>query len=748
MGNAPSAPQPAATEQRPTATSATPQPINTGGSTHLGSVAFHSGLTPPTLPPSPPPPTTPTLLPHAGHLSPQNPHCLSHPQAHDYSKSAATRLILDGKLAPFYRGLEDYEEDWTEEDIGRILDEIREKDYAEGVANSFTVRLKEEREGGPNLTKKIGMHKQKDSRKEEENVERERRERRAYKDAIECPICFLNYPPNINTSRCCQQPVCTECFVQIKRSEPTLTHIQSEPACCPFCVETDFGVIYERPLSPLSSLSGTALATSPDQGDSFPSQAFSVGSEAELAIGPGMNPTRKETLRRKSVSSKAKEVVTIDEIRPDWEAKLNAVKAAAARKASRRIIMRQIGDRLVPIGYTSSRAPGVADVSASTGQNDENGPNSRRSRRRESNNRERELEEVSAAFYRLVFSVDVNQLMIEEAMRLSLLDHEEHLRKQANERRRASSAASIPPNTTTPPPTFGGSNTTSPGPPPGPSTSAAFAATAVPSSQASSSRRPSGQLDKKDEKQSGTSKLFNKLNNVRTRTNSVGTKSLNIGGRARGNSTGGQNLVAPSSSAGLHTVHTSNPDSTSTSTASTAAPSPIPSYNLVTSNHPSQLKAVTNYAGSTGLSPSSPAPVAVSPVTTLANPGATGQHSRSDLNNAPTSDASPCSSSRKADNTSLGSAGLPRISVDMPALIPDSAGLTKTKVEQTAFSSSVTAQEEGKDKKLGPTPVGDDVQSSGPRMLYRAHSDISEITELEDSERSAEYARLDSGDER
>ncbi|WVO12790.1 hypothetical protein L204_100398 [Cryptococcus depauperatus] len=695
MGNAPSAPQPAATEQRPTATSATPQPISTGGSTHRGSVAFHSGLTPPTLPPSPPPPTTPTLLPHAGHLSPQNPHCLSHPQAHDYSKSAATRLILDGKLAPFYRGLEDYEEDWTEEDIGRILDEIREKDYAEGVANSFTVRLKEEREGGPNLTKKIGMHKQKDSRREEENVERERRERRAYKDAIECPICFL-----------------------------------SEPACCPFCVETDFGVIYERPLSPLSSLSGTALATSPDQGDSFPSQAFSVGSEADLAIGPGMNPTRKETLRRKSVSSKAKEVVTIDEIRPDWEAKLNAVKAAAARKASRRIIMRQIGDRLVPIGYTSSRAPGAAEVSASTGQNDENGPNSRRSRRRESNNRERELEE----------------LMIEEAMRLSLLDHEEHLRKQANERRRASSAASIPPNTTTPPPTFGGSNTTSPGPPPGPSTSAAFAATAVPTSQASSSRRPSGQLDKKDEKQSGTSKLFNKLNNVRARTNSVGTKSLNIGGRVRGNSTGGQNLVAPSSSAGLHTAHTSNPDSTSTSTASTAAPSPIPSYNLVTSNHPPQLKAVTNYAGSTGLSPSSPAPVAVSPVTTLASPGATGQHSRSDLNNAPTSDASPCSSSRKADNTSLGSAGLPRISVDMPALIPDSAGLTKTKVEQTAFSS-VTAQEEEKDKKLGPTPVGDD-QSSGPRMLYRAHSDISEITELEDSERSAEYARLDSGDER
>jgi hypothetical protein len=50
----------------------------------------------------------------------------------------------------------------------------------------------------------------------------------------------------------------------------------------------------------------------------------------------------KETVRRKSVSSKAKEVVTIDQIRPDWESKLNAVKAAAARRAARRIVMRQV----------------------------------------------------------------------------------------------------------------------------------------------------------------------------------------------------------------------------------------------------------------------------------------------------------------------------------------------------------------------------------------------------------------------
>lgn len=90
--------------------------------------------------------------------------------------------------------MEDFEEDWTEEDIGRILTETREKDYAEGVANSYTERAKEEREGGSsigNVTKKMGIHKSKELRREGEKEERERRERRAYLNAVECPICFL-----------------------------------------------------------------------------------------------------------------------------------------------------------------------------------------------------------------------------------------------------------------------------------------------------------------------------------------------------------------------------------------------------------------------------------------------------------------------------------------------------------------------------------------------------------------------------
>lgn len=97
-----------------------------------------------------------------------------------------------------------------------------------------------------------------------------------------------------------------------------------------------------------------------------------------------------------------------DEIRPDWEDKLNAVKAAAARKASRRIVMRQVGDRLIPIGFTSARAPGTADFSMSvgtaTGDNSGSATPATRDRRRGS--RGRDLEEVGSAVITMLTIVD------------------------------------------------------------------------------------------------------------------------------------------------------------------------------------------------------------------------------------------------------------------------------------------------------------------------------------------------------
>lgn len=101
-------------------------------------------------------------------------------------------------------------------------------------------------------------------------------------------------------------------------------------------------------------------------------------------------------------------VLRVDQIRPDWEAKLEAIRAAVARRANRRIIMRQVGDRLIPVGVTSGRvhalSPEEAAAAAAAAEN--NG--SRRGRRRQGNQNGpfeqfmgmagQDLEEVSRSF--------------------------------------------------------------------------------------------------------------------------------------------------------------------------------------------------------------------------------------------------------------------------------------------------------------------------------------------------------------
>lgn len=67
-----------------------------------------------------------------------------------------------------------------------------------------------------------------------------------------------------------------------------------------------------------------------------------------------------------------------DQIRPDWEAKLAAVRAAVQRRANRRIIMRQVGDRLIPVGITSGR---IVNIEPPEGGGGDNEGSSRRRRR-------------------------------------------------------------------------------------------------------------------------------------------------------------------------------------------------------------------------------------------------------------------------------------------------------------------------------------------------------------------------------
>lgn len=168
-----------------------------------------------------------------------------------------------------------------------------------------------------------------------------------YKDASECPICFLYYPPYLNTTRCCEQPICSECFVQIKRPDPhPPEHEQPDPnappvseaereahaegllvseiATCPYCKTPDFGITYTPP--PFRRGLTYGVGSQPYQVMSARSSQTSISSGA-VSPGPGRR-------RGTSLSANAPEVITTDKIRPDWATKLAAARAHAARRSA------------------------------------------------------------------------------------------------------------------------------------------------------------------------------------------------------------------------------------------------------------------------------------------------------------------------------------------------------------------------------------------------------------------------------
>ncbi|KAF7304678.1 hypothetical protein MKEN_01181900 [Mycena kentingensis (nom. inval.)] len=314
----------------------------------------------------------------------------------DWNQSITAQLIIARRLAPFYRPLEDYDDSWDDDRILAARKALPEPESDQQLPPSQPPKKRSGAAG----------------------KEPSRPEAAVYRNAVECPICFLYYPPNINHSRCCDQAICTECFVQIKRNEPTTTHIVSEPAACPYCVQDNFGIVYTAPpwRAGIGADSGSPWSDS------------GKGSAIET-------PTHKR--RQKSFGADSPDVVLTDHIRPDWEQKLAAVRAAVQRRANRRIIMRQVGDRLIPIGVTSGRVHALtpeeaAQAAESTGE----GSGSRRSRRRQQPPSNGNLEQFMG-----MGGAELEELMLMEAMRLSLIEHEEQQRKEAEEKKKAEAAA-------------------------------------------------------------------------------------------------------------------------------------------------------------------------------------------------------------------------------------------------------------------------------------------------------------------
>ncbi|GAA5944865.1 hypothetical protein JCM1841_002069 [Sporobolomyces salmonicolor] len=370
----------------------------------------------------------------------------------EYHRPTVHRLILERKLSPFFLGLNDFEDDWDTDRIVVALGEAEQQatqnlkdahtaaseaaDEAEAAQLNCPPGTRKHKEAVQTVNAAV-MHRE---RLAEVIKMREKRgggglqwssktdQAKLYQGrAVECPICFLYYPPSMVHTRCCDQPICTECFVQIKRADATPTHLESEPAACPFCMEPNFGCVYPKPTRPTVQASASG------------------GSGSSTDGGPAAQPK----LRRKSFAHTEKEVVTTDMIHPDWEAKLEAMKATVARRANRRIVFRQVGDRLIPVGITSGRTGDGANATMSTttlppnflsqiaaaiDSTNENGAG--RSSRRGSRGRRRGgNDEVAHLLESLGLGggPDLEEMMIQEAMRLSQLDEEERQKKSKAE---------------------------------------------------------------------------------------------------------------------------------------------------------------------------------------------------------------------------------------------------------------------------------------------------------------------------
>ncbi|KAJ1030368.1 hypothetical protein NDA16_001277 [Ustilago loliicola] len=279
----------------------------------------------------------------------------------------------------------------------------------------------------------------------------------------ECPICFLYYPSPLNFSRCCHQPICSECFVQMKRADPNSTNPpSSEPRSCPFCVEPEFGVTYTPPEALERGRRSSGSGSGSGSGSDSPNNATDAANFAEMAIGTGGAGVQGAG-KKKILPADDPSVITVDQVRPDWNIKLAQAEAAVARRANRRVIMRQVGDRLIPIGISSSRMGADLVAAAESGRINLNGPGgsiilnegqnwpgstgSVTTSRRRSSRPSRGAGEGLPEFARLMrmgAGEDMEEAMVMEAMRLSLLEREEQQRKLAEEekKKKAEAAAS------------------------------------------------------------------------------------------------------------------------------------------------------------------------------------------------------------------------------------------------------------------------------------------------------------------
>ncbi len=277
-----------------------------------------------------------------------------------------------------------------------------------------------------------------------------------YKDATECPICFIYNPPYLNQTRCCDQPICSECFVQIKRPDPHFPEshddsgnppsapeenpetLVSEPANCPYCQQPEFGVTYDPPHF-RKGLAYANVGSVNNGGTASPASSVNSG-----VSSPTLRPDGGRR-RATSVSALDSRVVTTDKVRPDWATKLaNARNHAARRSAAATALhtaayLMDDGRGLEGRGFSFGSRGRFGRGRGSPAESGSGGPDVAARQQAyatlaaQHEQRQREQQQGGASRRRSRMD-DLEDVMLMEAIRLSIAAEEDRKRKEDKEK--------------------------------------------------------------------------------------------------------------------------------------------------------------------------------------------------------------------------------------------------------------------------------------------------------------------------
>ncbi|CAO3592071.1 unnamed protein product [Absidia cylindrospora] len=252
----------------------------------------------------------------------------------DYDAKLVKRFIREGRLAPFYQGHYEKPDDCTSSQLDLLTsashgfihsaasptnDNSSSNSVNSNSRNSSMLAMAAHR-----MSLFLATH-------IPENVQNYA----LYKETVECPICFLFYPPFINHTRCCDKLICTECFLQLKRSveSPSLA------IHCPFCMQPHLGVIRVPPPWSLHYASFCKR-----QSDFL----------RDLQLG-----------KRKRLYIFDTDVVLVDHVRPEWQEHLgSSLGNTSSNGSTRRAVVRPLQ---IPTTSTNSTHPNIAShVSSSS----------------------------------------------------------------------------------------------------------------------------------------------------------------------------------------------------------------------------------------------------------------------------------------------------------------------------------------------------------------------------------------------